>query len=367
MSGHRTPCRKTARPEAARAAKRPRLRPSGRSFGPSRLSTTIILSLALLLILGMAALLTGCGSDTKGQTTESTAVVTTEAPEASTTTVPATEEAFPVTVTDDYGNSVEIKAEPERIVSTAPANTEILFALGLGERIVGVNSLDDYPPEAADLPKVGDFQVNTEAVIALTPDLVVAYAGAEEALEPVQSAGTAVLVFNPGTVDEIYSSIETIGTATGATAAATELVELIKARIAEVGEAAAASGENPKVFYAVDNTLWTSGPGSFVDELLTLAHATNVASMPGADSAAVQAYYQFAAEQLIAADPDIILLPQTAYADLEEFTGDARFASLRAVKEGRVHLIDDIMVTRPGPRIGEGLKILVDLIHPGAL
>jgi iron complex transport system substrate-binding protein len=98
--------------------------------------------------------------------------------------------------------------------------------------------------------------------------------------------------------------------------------------------------------------------------MLTLAHATNVASLPTFSKTATSAYYQFSPEQLIAADPDIILLPNTAYKSIKEFTGDARFAGLRAVKEGHVYMINDVVVTRPGPRIVEGLQTLVDIIHP---
>ena len=109
----------------------------------------------------------------------------------------------------------------------------------------------------------------------------------------------------------------------------------IKAEIEAVTDATAATTESPKVFYALDNTLWTAGPGSFVDELLKLVNATNVGSMAGTDSAAVQPYYQFAPEQLVAADPDVILLPNTAYTSVDEFVADPRFADLTAVKEGR--------------------------------
>ena len=312
-------------------------------------------------------MLAGCGSSAADESTDTTvAVSTTAAPETTTTAAAPAETSFPVTVVDDDGVSVTIPEKPMRIISTAPSSTEILFALGLDDRIVGVTSLDDYPPQAANVEKVGDFQVNTEAVMALSPDLVVGYAGAEDALQPVQSAGAAVVILNPTTLEGIYSNIQTIGKATGAAAEAAELVDALKAQIQQVSDAAAASGESPRVFYAVDNTLWTCGPGSFVDDMLKLAHATNVASS-GPDSAAVQAYYQFAPEQLVASDPDIILIPNTAYATVDEFTSDARFASLRAVKEGHVFLINDVVVTRPGPRIGEGLKTLVDLVHPGAL
>ena len=127
----------------------------------------------------------------------------------------------------------------------------------------------------------------------------------------------------------------------------------------------ATTGTKPKVFYAVDNTLWTCGPGSFVDELLTLVNATNVGSLPGKDAPGVQAYYQFSPEQLVAADPDVILLPNTAYTSADEFTADARFGSLRAVKEGHVYLVNDVLITRPGARIGEGLKTLAEAVHPG--
>jgi iron complex transport system substrate-binding protein len=329
MTGHRTPRRPSARPD---------LPPSKR-----RQSRSTVLLLLLLLILAAATMvaLAGCGSDGNGA-------------------------GAWATVTDDNGNTVTINAKPERIVSTAPANTETLFALGVGDRVVGVNSLDDYPPEVADIAKIGDYQANTEAIMALSPDLVVGYSGNEEALAPVQAAGAPVLIMNPTTVEGIYANITAIGAATGAIRAAADLVASLKNSIAEIGEAAKAAGDSPKVFYALDNTLWTCGPGSFVDELLTLAQAANVASTTAGGSAA-QAYYQFTPEQLVAADPAVILLPGSVYKSADEFTSDARFAGLKAVKEGRVYVIDDVIVTRPGPRIAEGLKILMEAVHPGAL
>ena len=370
MTGHRTPRRASAGPD---------LPPSRRH---RHFSTPILLvALLLALLLAGSPAVVGCGSDeadTANSTVSTTAapVPTTAAPVSTTaapvsTTAPTLAEpvegTFPVTVTDDNGNTVTIPAKPERIVSTAPANTETLFALGVGDRVVGVNSLDDYPPEVAEIARIGDYQANTEAIMALSPDLVVGYSGNEEALAPVQAAGAAVLILNPTTLDGIYANITTIGAATGATGEAEDLVETIKASIEEIAEAAAAGGESPTVFYALDNTLWTCGPGSFVDELLTLAHATNVVSAAGAGGAAAQAYYQFSPEQLVAADPDVILLPGSVYKSADEFTADARFAGLKAVQDGHVYVIDDVIVTRPGPRIADGLRILVEAIHPGVL
>jgi iron complex transport system substrate-binding protein len=351
MNGHRTPRRASARSHLLPTWQSP-LKP--RSFQ--------LIFLPLIVFFGAALLFAaGCGTDT---TEESDTTLTTVA--TTTTAAEAVEGTFPATVTDDNQESVTIEAKPIRIVSTAPANTETLFALGLGDRVVGVTSLDDYPPEAAAITKIGDFQPNPEAITALSPDLVVGYSGNEEPLAPIKSAGTPVLILNPATVDQIYANIATIGTATGATGKAAELVESIKAQMAEVTEAAKAAGEPPRVFYALDNTLWTAGPGSFVDELLALANAANVAAEPGADGMAAQAYYQFAPEQLVAADPDVILLPGSIYTSAGEFTADPRFAGLTAVKEGRVIVIDDVIVTRPGPRIAEGVGILAAAIHPEA-
>ncbi|OFW57581.1 MAG: hypothetical protein A2133_03335 [Actinobacteria bacterium RBG_16_64_13] len=196
---------------------------------------------------------------------------------------------------------------------------------------------------------------------------MVGYSGNEEALAPIQAAGAPVLIFNPATMEGIYSNITTLGAVTGATGKAAGLVESIKAQIQVVSDVAAATGEMPKVFYALDNTLWTCGPGSFVDEMLTLAHCTNVGSVEGASGAAAQPYFQFSPERLVAADPDVILLPSSSgYKSADEFTADSRFAGLTAVKLGHVYLFDDTTVTRPGARIGQGFKILVQAIHPGA-
>ena len=173
-------------------------------------------------------------------------VTTTAAPEeTSTTEASPAESVFPVTVTDDNGNSVTVVAEPQRIVSTVPANTETLFALGVGDRVVGVTSLCDYPPEVAGIDKIGDYQTNTEAVMALSPDLVLGYAGNEEPLVPVQNTGCPVLIFNPTTLDGVYANILMTGDVTGTAAEAAALVESIKTQVKEIGETAAARATSP--------------------------------------------------------------------------------------------------------------------------
>jgi iron complex transport system substrate-binding protein len=271
-------------------------------------------------------------------------------------------------VTDDNGNAVTIPAKPARIVSTSPAATQILFALGVGDRVVGVNKWDEYPAEVASLPKVADMQVNTEAVMALSPDLVFGGAGQEEALATVQTAGAPVIIFNPPNLEKIYADVTTAGKAVGAEGKAAEVVKSMQDTMKSLTEAAKATGQKPSVFYAIDDTLYTCGPGSFVDELLALASATNVASPSGAGSAAAQAYYQFTPEQLVAADPDMVILSGFAFTTADKFTSDRRFAGLTAVKEGRVFVLDsqyDKLLTLAAPRIVEGFEGLVKTIHPG--
>lgn len=270
------------------------------------------------------------------------------------------------TITDDNGVTVTIPAKPERIVSTSPAATQILFALGVGDRVLGVNQWDDYPAEAAALPKVADMQVNVEAVMALSPDLVLGAAGQEEALATIQAAGAAVVVLNPTTIEGIYGNITAVGKAVGAEDQAADLIESMRETFGDLSEAAAASGESPSVFYAMDDTLYTCGLETFVDELLTLASATNVASQPRADSAAAVGYFPFTPEQLVAADPDIVILG-AFYGGVEKFTSDSRFAGLTAVNEGRVFALEeqyDKLLTLAAPRMVEGFRGLVTLIHP---
>lgn len=365
MNGHRTPRHTPAGPRSL-------------SLRRHRMSHSPLLLVLLLLALLVAGslLFSGCGSDgaeadESSATTAAEATTTSAAPTTTTAAAPTSTttavQAYPVTVTDDNGTSVTVEAEPMRIVSTAPAGTEMLFALGLGDRVFGVTSLCDFPAEVESIAKVGDFMANTEAIMALSPDLVVGYSGNEEALAPVQAAGAAVIIFNPATVDGIYANITTLGAVTGKTAEAAALIESIKAEIAEVSKAISSSSEKPRVFYGLDNTLWTCGPGSFVDEMLSLANCINIGSAEVPAGAAVQDYYQLTPEQLLAADPDVVLLPgSSGYSSADEFTGDSRFAGLTAVKEGHVYLFDDTIVTRPGARIGQGLKILAEAIHPEA-
>ena len=284
----------------------------------------------------------------------------------------AAETTFPVELTDDAGRTVTIDAEPQRIVSLAPSNTEIVCALDACGRLVGVTDFDDYPAEVADVPDVViQAQVDIELVVDAEPDLVLA-AGNEltpsTVIEQLDELGLTVLVLYPESLDEVYADIELLGAALGATEAANAVVTGMESRVAAVEAlVAAADAERPvtlyEIFYA-EGTTYTAGEGSFLASLLEIA---------GAEPVTGDAEGVIDAEALVAADPELILLGGASYdpslADpetaLETVAARPGWGELAAVEAGAVvpHL-EDIVTTRPGPRIVDGLEALALAIHP---
>jgi iron complex transport system substrate-binding protein len=277
---------------------------------------------------------------------------------------------FPVVVTDDDGRELTIDAEPQRIVSLAPSNTEIVCALDACDRLVGVTDFDDYPPEAADVEDVViAATVDVELVVGAEPDLVLA-AGNEltpaAVIDQLDALGLSVLVLYPETLDEVYADIELIGTALGQRPEAADLVADMQARVDAV-VATVEDAERPLTLYEVfhaEGTTYTAGEGSFLASLLELA---------GARPLTGDAQGVLAAEDLVAADPELILLGTASYdptlaepaAALETVRSRAGWAELRAVRDGAVvPYLDDIVTTRPGPRIVDGLEALARAIHP---
>ncbi len=215
-------------------------------------------ALATALLLAAA----GCGGSTPTTVPSPTAASST----ATSVADQATAAAFPVTVTDDTGREVVIAHEPARIVFTAPSCTEILYALGVGPRVVGVTTVDNYPPEVKDVPKIGTFaKPSVEAITAADPDLVVAVMRGKEALEPLVDAGKTVVVLNPDSLAGVYRDIEMVGAAVGATAQAQQTRDRLAAGIKSLADGAKAAPTTPKVFFALDPTLTTAGPGLFLD------------------------------------------------------------------------------------------------------
>ncbi len=267
-----------------------------------------------------------------------------------------------VSAVDDAGREISLERAPRRIVSMAPSNTEILFALGLGERVVGVTSWCNYPPETAGVEKVGDWWApDYEKIVALEPDLVLAVGTAEsELVKRLEGLGLKVFILQAETVLQVPEDIEQVAAITGVPEKGAEVasdlrrrIEAVQGRVGVVTE-----GERPTVFWVLDADLWTVGPGSFVHDLIVLAGGVNIAGTLG------QASGQLSLETVLEADPDVIIIPLLDPSLPEALGRLSGWASLRAVRDGRVYQIDPDVVSRPGPRIADALEEVAKLLCP---
>jgi iron complex transport system substrate-binding protein len=261
--------------------------------------------------------------------------------------------------TDDLGRRVPLAAPARRVVSLAPNITEILFAVGAGPQVVGVTDHCDHPAAATLLPRVGGFiNPSLERVVALAPDLVLATADGNRAadVERLASMGTPVFVIDPRRIDDVLRSIATIGRLTGHGEEATRLVDSLAGRRRAV--AARRRDPAPSVLLLVGiHPLVGVGPGTFLDDLLREAGGRNaLASSP-------VRYPLLSAESLLAAAPDVIVVDAVEAGDAGDLARSVPgWSDLAAVRAGSVHLLRDDTLLRPGPRIGDGLELLAELL-----
>lgn len=286
-----------------------------------------------------------------------------------TTPIPpaAAPSAFPVTLTDDLGRQVTVAALPERIVSLSPSNTEILFAVGAGQQVVGVTEFDNYPPEAQSREKVGGFSANTisiEKIIALKADLV--FSASEihaPVIQALEQAQVPTFALDPQGLDEVYTAIETVGQLSGHGDEAARLVAELKARVAAVTARTQALPEDqrPTVFYEVwDEPLMTAGPTTFIGELIELAGGRNIF----AD--VTEEYPQISIEEIVQRNPAVILGPDS-HADAltpEQIRARPGWGDIRAVQDNRIYLVNGDIVSRPGPRLVDALEDIARALHP---
>jgi iron complex transport system substrate-binding protein len=274
---------------------------------------------------------------------------------------------FPRTVTDDEGTEVTLDAQPQRIVSLSPANTEITFALGAGERVVGGTDSDDYPAEAAALPDVVQgITVLTEQIVSLEPDLVLAggngFTPAAD-IQRLRDLKIPVLVLYPQTISAVSDDITLVGQALGEDAAATTAVDGIEARVDEVLDAVDGM-DTPKTFYEIGYgpDIYGPAPDSFIADLVSLAGGDPVTTGDPAS-------FSIPLEKLVDDDPQVIVLGDAAYEPRvcpPDVAAREGWGSITAVKDDAIFPVNDLIVTRPGPRIGEGLADLALAIHPDA-
>jgi iron complex transport system substrate-binding protein len=278
----------------------------------------------------------------------------------------ATPEPAKVALVDDLGTEVEVTQPVERIISLAPSNTEIAFALGLGERLVGVSDWSDYPAEALEIQKVGTgTEGNLELIVSLDPDLVLAIGGepVPEINGQLRDLGFAVLVLAAEDLEGIYNDIELVGQAAGVGVAAEELVADMRERIEAVREKAAEAAAEPLVFYELDATdptrPWTVGAASWHDDFIGLAGGVNLAGEQQS------AWVQISAEEIVAQNPGIIILGDANWGVTPDSVAERPgWEAIAAVQEGNIHGIDDNLISRPGPRVAQGIEELARLIHP---
>jgi len=276
--------------------------------------------------------------------------------------------AYPASLTDDAGRAVTLPAEPQRIVSLAPSNTEIVCALGACDRLVGVTDFDDYPAEVAGVQHVViNAAVDVELVVAANPDLVLA-AGNEltpsSVITELAGLGLPVLVVYPGSLDEVITTVQLVGAAIGAADATQTLVATMQANRDAV-LAAVAGLPRPRTFYEVgvyEGVIYTAGAGSFLGSMIDLAGGEPIFG----DSLTTA----IALEDLVAADPDLILLGDATYDPSitpESVAARSGWGTMTAVVNGQIVVVlEDLIITRPGPRIIEGLAALARAIHPEA-
>ena len=276
----------------------------------------------------------------------------------------AAEVAFPVTIVDDEGTEVAIEAKPARIISLSPANTEIVYALGAGERLVGRTDWDDYPPEAAELPPVATFAgVIMEQLVALEPDLVLAagnFFTPPDDIAAMRDLGIPVVVVYAPDVPTVMADIALVGAAIGASQEASALVSDMNAQFDAIVAEVAAVESRPRTFYEIgaEPEIYAPAPDSFLADLVVMAGGEPITT---GDSAA----WSIPLEELLVADPEVIVLGDANYGVCPgDVAGRTGWDGLTAVTEGAIVAVDDVPVTRPGPRLAQGLASLARAIHP---
>ena len=264
------------------------------------------------------------------------------------------------TVTDDLGRAVVVYKSPQRIVSLSPAATEILFAIGAGPRVVAGTEYDTYPEEAKKLPRIGGFtpqSINVEAILAHKPDLVVA-APQRDVIAALEKFGIPVVALDPKSTADVWKNVEMLGTLTGCEAKAKELSADLRRRWSAL---AAPKGHRPRVFVLVDLPNYTCGSGTFMDEVISAAGGVNVF----ADTAG---WVQVSDEQILDRNPDVVLCFNHAGAAGEDVPGRLKtrpgWDKLKAVQNNKVFPVDADLLTRPGPRLVDGLEVIEKLLRP---
>jgi len=319
--------------------------------------------LVWLLAVMMAVVTAACGG---GAQEAPSAEETPAAQEAPATEEAAEQEAapaveatvYPLKVTDASGTELTFEKAPEKIVSIAPSETEVLFAVGAGANVVGTDKYSDYPAETANLPKVGGLTADVEAILELEPDLVVAgWTMSTQTIEELRSLGLTVYAFETNTLDEAIAHVREIGKIVNKNAEAEAVAAKMEADRQLVADAVAGIADaDKKKVYIEFSPGWTVGKGEFMDELLIEAGAINVADQEG--------WYEISEEKIIEANPQVILYGAGVEGLADMIKGRTGWDKIDAMVSGQVIGIDDSLISRPGPRITDALVQVAKAIYP---
>lgn len=269
---------------------------------------------------------------------------------------------------DGLGRTIVLAGPAQKIVSLAPSNTEILFAVGAGGQVVGRDEFSDFPAAAQQVANIGGGfgELDLETIVSLAPDLVLAAdLTPPEQIESIEKLGLTVFALaNPVELEGMYANLMTVGQLTGHTQQAEELVASLKARVSAVEQKVTQVEERPLVFYELDSTdpnaPWTAGQNTFIDTLITMAGGNNLGG------AMTDPWVQVSVEELLVQDPDMIILGDFTWGGVtpENVVARQTWAGMQAVQQGRIYTFDDNLVSRPGPRLIDGLEAFAALFHP---
>ena len=272
-----------------------------------------------------------------------------------------------IIIVDGLDRQVTLAEPAQEIVSLAPSNTEILYAIGAGEQVIGRDEFSDYPDQASSLPSVGGGfgDYNLEAIVDLEPDLVLAAEiNTPEQVKALEDLGlTVYYLSNPTTLDEMYENLLIVAELTAHVPETEELVADLRKRVSKIESLIETVEEQPTTFYELDATdpsaPWTAGSGTFIDTLITMAGGANIASdLEGQ-------YLQISIEEVLVRDPQVILLGDAAFGITPESLADRTgWSGISAVANNNIFSFDDNLVSRPGPRLVDGLEELARLLHP---
>jgi len=279
---------------------------------------------------------------------------------------------IPVAVVDDVGKEVALNETPGRIVSLAPSTTELLFVLGVGNRVVGATQSCNYPPEALQIERVASFKsMNLELIMALQPDLAVAARGNDmQAVEALRSAGIPVFILNIQTFPELYEGLRRLGRLTGTAARGEEVATALQRREEHVAARLDSITRRPRVMWGYwGEIVYTAGKGSFIDRLIGRAGGVNVAGETDVT------WPQVGLEVILSWEPEVLLtthLPAPATAEtlareIDRLQATDGWRQLPAVRERRVYYVEPDWLMRPGPRLLDALEQTAELLHPTAV